>query len=191
MISIIPTTSQNTRLQIVGDISRFAPPLKKLETPDEGVAMFIDSSNLFFSCKKLGIRHDLNVYLTLKERFGADKVFVYMSLNPASESEKLLIRALRRNKFRVWVKPIIQRPDGTKKGNLDVEMALSVMEQSSLYDRIVLLSGDGDFCILVRRLRQQDKHVTVVGLNYMTSPLLKRQANRYIDLESIFRREAS
>lgn len=60
------------------------------------VAMFIDNSNLFYSQKELTTRID---YLSLKDYFGAQEAYVYMSLNHENISEKRFLSFLERNKF--------------------------------------------------------------------------------------------
>jgi uncharacterized LabA/DUF88 family protein len=146
------------------------------------VAMFIDNSNLFYSQKELETRIN---YLSLKNYFSAQEAYVYMSLNPENISEQRFLSFLERNKFHVCVEKMTTRQDGSRKANLDVEIALDMLSRASDYDVAILVSGDGDFHWLVQRLKHMGKYVVIVGLDGMTSPVLKKKANRYINLRDI------
>ncbi|WP_055077340.1 NYN domain-containing protein [Pseudanabaena sp. 'Roaring Creek'] len=164
---------------------------KPLKLCGERIVMFVDDSNLFYALRKIRVRKDLKIYQDLRNRLNVEDIYIYMSLNPESETEKKLIRSLRRISFHVHAKPIVQRLDGTRKANLDVEITWAMCSKADSYDVVILVSGDGDFCWAVKRLKQMGKCVVVVGLNSMTSPLLKNAANSYVDLESLFDIKAS
>ena len=61
---------------------------------------------------------------------------------------------LRHIGFRVKLKPWIQRSDGTSKGDWDVGITIDVMEAARGVDSVVLLSGDGDFDLLLEKIRK-------------------------------------
>ena len=60
---------------------------------------------------------------------------------------------LRNIGFEVKLKPYIQRSDGSAKGDWDVGITLDVIEYAAKSDVIVLLSGDGDFDLLLNKVR--------------------------------------
>ena len=148
------------------------------------VAMFIDNSNLFYVQRKLMTRID---YLSLRDYFDAQEAYVYMSLNPENISEQRFRRFLEQNNFHVCVDKMTTRQDGSKKANLDVEIALDMFSRANDYDVAILISGDGDFHFLVERLRRMGKYVVIVGLDGMTSAVIKKKANRYINLRDIYK----
>ena len=92
---------------------------------------------------------------------------------------------MRRNGYRVISKELIQLPDGSKKANLDVEIAVDMMALVGSYDTAVLVSGDGDLAYAVDAVSYQGARVEVVSLRSMTSDSLINVADRYIDLEQI------
>ncbi len=55
--------------------------------------------------------------------------------------------------MRVKLKPFIQRSDGSAKGDWDVGITIDVLEHAADVDRIILLSGDGDFDLLVDKVQ--------------------------------------
>jgi uncharacterized LabA/DUF88 family protein len=76
-------------------------------------------------------------------------------------------------------------PDGSKKANLDVEIAVDMMALVDSYDTAVLVSGDGDLAYAVNSVSYRGVRVEVVSLRSMTSDSLINVSDRYIDLEAI------
>jgi uncharacterized LabA/DUF88 family protein len=92
---------------------------------------------------------------------------------------------MRRNGYRVITKELIQLPDGSKKANLDVEIAVDMIALVGCYDTAILVSGDGDLAYAVDAVSYRGIRVEVVSLRSMTSDSLINVADRYIDLDAI------
>ena len=145
--------------------------------------------------EKLGIFVDVqNIYYTTKDAFG--KSFNYRALwqilslkgeiilanayatNRGDESQKKFQNALYHIGFNVRLKPYIQRADGSAKGDWDVGITIDVLQSSPSLDKIFLLSGDGDFDLLVETV--QTKHnvpVEVYGVTSLTAGALREAAS--------------
>ena len=92
-------------------------------------------------------------------------------------------RILRAIGFEVKLRPFIQRNDGSAKGDWDVGITLDVLEYAPEADVVVLASGDGDFDLLVQKVR--DKHgvsVEVYGVADLTAASLIRAADRFVPI---------
>lgn len=150
------------------------------------VAIFIDGSNLFYAALQLGIEID---YTKLLCRLTAGsrllRSFFYTGVDPTNEKQQGFLLWMRRNGYRVISKELVQLPDGSKKANLDVEIAVDMMALVGSYDTAVLVSGDGDLAYAVDAVSYRGVRVEVVSLRSMTSDSLINVADRYIDLESI------
>jgi len=72
-----------------------------------------------------------------------------------------------------------------KKGNLDLELALTTFSLADNFDQCALFSGDGDFAILVDKLRHKGKQVHCVCTHSMTATELINAAHRFVDLDSL------
>jgi uncharacterized LabA/DUF88 family protein len=86
--------------------------------------------------------------------------------------------------FEVKLKPFIQRSDGSAKGDWDVGITLDMIEFANEVDVAVLASGDGDFDLAVRKLR--DVHgvdVEVYGARKLTAATLIQAATRFVPIE--------
>ncbi len=82
------------------------------------------------------------------------------------------------------LKPFIQRSDGSAKGDWDVGITIDMLELANEIDVAVLASGDGDFDLVVRKLRETyDVQVEVYGESKLTAASLIQAANRFVPIE--------
>src|SRR5579883_2834128 len=150
------------------------------------VAIFIDGSNLFYAALQLGIEID---YTKLLCRLTAGsrllRSFFYTGVDRTNEKQQGFLLWMRRNGYRVISKDLVQLPDGSKKANLDVEIAVDMMSLVDSYDTAVLVSGDGDLAYAVNSVSYQGVRVEVVSVRAMTSDSLIDVADFFIDLDSI------
>jgi uncharacterized LabA/DUF88 family protein len=150
------------------------------------VAIFIDGSNLFYAALQLGIEID---YTKLLSRLTAGsrllRAFFYTGVDRTNEKQQGFLLWMRRNGYRVIAKDLVQLPDGSKKANLDVEIAVDLMALVGKYDTAVIVSGDGDLAYAADGVSYRGARVEVVSLRSMTSDSLINVADRYIDLEQI------
>ena len=85
------------------------------------------------------------------------------------------------------LKPFIQRRDGSAKGDWDVGIALDAIEIAPDVDTVILVSGDGDFQLLVERIQQRyNKRVWVYGVPKYTAQALIESADVFIKIDDEF-----
>ncbi|NMG07067.1 NYN domain-containing protein [Brasilonema sp. UFV-L1] len=158
-------------------------PDKKLH---QRIAIFIDGANLFYAAMQLNIEIDytkLLGYLT-KER-QLLRAYFYTGVDHTNEKQQGFLLWMSRNGYRVVSKELIALPNGSKKADLDVEIAIDMMTLARYCNTLVLLSGDGDLAYAVDNITYRGVKVEVVGLSSMTSESLIRVADSYTDLEQI------
>ena len=86
--------------------------------------------------------------------------------------------------FTVKLKPFIQRSDGSAKGDWDVGITIDVMDQALKVDTLVLVSGDGDFDILVKKVvLDYDKNVDLYGVPSLTANSVISAATQFIPID--------
>jgi uncharacterized LabA/DUF88 family protein len=150
------------------------------------VAIFIDGSNLFYAGLQLGIEID---YTKLLCRLTAGsrllRSFFYTAIDRTNEKQQSFLLWMRRNGYRVIAKDIVQFPDGSKKAELDVEIAVDMIALASYYDTAILVSGDGDLTYAVEAISYRGVRVEVVSLRSMTNDSLIDIADLYIDLDTL------
>ena len=162
----------------------------------ERVALFIDGANLYATARALGFDID---YKRLQDFFSAEcnlvRAFYYTALVEDQEYSPIrpLVDWLDYNGYTMVTKPTKEFTDASGrrkiKGNMDIELAIDVMEMSEHLEHVVLFSGDGDFRSLVEALQQKGKRVSVVSTlctqPSMIADELRRQADIFIDLADL------
>jgi len=164
--------------------------------PQERIALFIDGSNLYAAARALGFDID---YKRLLQLFAAKGVliraFYYTALVEDQEYSPIrpLVDWLDYNGYTMVTKPTKEFTDAAGrrkiKGNMDIELAIDVMEMTDHLDHIVIFSGDGDFRRLVEAVQRKGRRVTVVSTVRSQPPMvadeLRRQADNFIELQDI------
>jgi len=158
------------------------------------VAIFIDGLNLFHSALQLGIEIDyLKLLCHLTESSRLLRAFFYTVVdtsrqkpmsNRSYEKQQGFLFWMRRNGYRVVTKEL-QANDNAKKPNLNVEIAVDMINLSPYYDTAVLVSGDGKLAYAVNAVTSKGARVEVVNRRTMTSDSLINVADYFIDLDSI------
>ena len=164
--------------------------------PNERIALFIDGSNLYAAARALGFDID---YKKLLKIFSAEgymvRAFYYTALVEDQEYSPIrpLVDWLDYNGYTMVTKPTKEFTDtaGRRKikGNMDIELAVDVMEMTPHIDHVVIFSGDGDFRRLVEWSQSKGKRVTVVSTVKSKPPMiadeLRRQADVFLELSDL------
>jgi uncharacterized LabA/DUF88 family protein len=162
----------------------------------EKIALFIDGANLYETTKSLGF--DIDYKRLLKEfqsRGNLLRAFYYTALIEDQEYSSIrpLLDWLDYNGYKVVTKPAKEFTDAMGrrkiKGNMDLELAVDMMELADHIDHIVLFSGDGDFRRVVESVQRKGVRVTVISTISTQPPMiadeLRRQADVFIDLQEL------
>ncbi len=150
------------------------------------IAVLIDGANLFYSASSLGIEVDYARLLqTLVGNRRLLRSYFYTGVDPKNEKQRGFLLWLSRHGYRVVSKDLALDPDGARRANLHVEMAVDMMRLADHCDTITLLSGDGQLTYAVDALSYQGVRVELVSLQSMTSDSLINLADRYTDLAEL------
>ena len=160
---------------------------------NERIALFIDGSNLYAAARALGFDIDYKRMLEIFEEKGdLVRAFYYTALLEEQEYSPIrpLVDWLDYNGYTMVTKPAKEftDPAGKRKikGNMDIELAVDIMEMMGHLDHIVLFSGDGDFRRVVEAAQRNGKRVTVVSTVKSKPPMvadeLRRQSDYFMDL---------
>src|SRR6202000_3021232 len=147
--------------------------------PQEKIALFIDGANLYGAAK--GLQFDID-YKRLLEVFARKgilvRAFYYTAVIENEEFSPLrpLVDWLDYNGFAGVTKPAKEFTDAQGrrrgKGNMDIELAIDVMEMADRVDHIVIFSGDGDFRRLVEAAQRKGRRVSVVSTTRTPPPMV-------------------
>src|SRR6202034_252514 len=164
--------------------------------PQERIGLFIDGSNLYAAARALGFDID---YKRLLDVFRSNgrlvRAFYYTALLDEQEYSPIrpLVDWLDYNGYTMVTKPTKEYTDAMGrrkiKGNMDIELAIDVMEMAQYLDHIVLFSGDGDFRRLVEAVQRKGVRVTIVSTIRSAPPMvadeLRRQADIFVELQDL------
>jgi len=163
---------------------------------NERVALFIDGANLYSAARSLGFDIDYRRLLKVfREKGRLVRAYYYTALVEDQEYSPIrpLIDWLDYNGYTMVTKPAKEFTDAMGrrkiKGNMDIELAIDVLEMSAHLDHVVLFSGDGDFRRLVEAVQRRGVRVSVVSTVRSTPPMvadeLRRQADMFVELEEL------
>lgn len=163
---------------------------------DERLALFIDGANLYSAARSVGLEIDFRKLLKeFQSRGRLVRASYYTALveNDDYSPIRPLVDWLAYNGFNVVKKPAREFVDreGRKRvrGNMDVELAVDMLEAAAYCDHIVLFSGNGDFRRLVEAVKNKGVRVSVVSTMNATPPMisddLRREADTFIELTDL------
>lgn len=156
--------------------------------PNQRVGIFVDVQNVYHSAKHLyhsrvNFRELLRV---LSARRPLIRAIAYVVKSETALGEESFFEALRQVGMELRLKDLQVYPDGTKKADWDVGMAVDAMRMAPSLDAVVLVTGDGDFVPLVEYLKWgMGKQVEVAAFRRTSSGRLREAADLFIDLEKI------
>ena len=151
----------------------------------ERVAVFVDVQNIYYTCRQVWqANFDYNAFWAAVTQ-GRDVVGAYAYATDRGDAKQEQFQnILRAIGFTVKLKPVLNRLDGTAKADWDVGIALDVYEAAKDCDTVVLASGDGDFSILLARIKERFATDTeVYGVTRLTSESLIREAKKFVAID--------
>ena len=150
------------------------------------IAIFVDVQNIYYTTRQ-EFGRQFN-YRKLWERIsheGEIVVAIAYATHRGDDKQIKFQDALKHIGFTVKLKPFIQRSDGSAKGDWDVGITIDIMQTAPDVDTVVLLSGDGDFDLLLQKISTDYKVRTeVYGVRPLTAKSLIDSASAYHHIES-------
>lgn len=164
--------------------------------PQERTCLFIDGANLYSASRNLGFDVDYrNLLAFFRRQTNVVRAYYYSALLDTEEYSPLkpLTDWLAYNGYTLVTKTAREFTDAAGrrrvKGNMDVELAVDMLEMAPRMDHAVLFSGDSDFRRLVEAVQRQGVRVTVISSTRTTPPMaadeLRRQADVFLELAEI------
>jgi len=115
------------------------------------IAIFVDVQNIYYTTRDAyGRQFNYRKFWQLISAQGDIVVANAYAINRGDEKQEKFQDALKHIGFTVKLKPYIQRSDGSAKGDWDVGITIDVMQVAKDVDTVILLSGDGDFDLLLK-----------------------------------------
>jgi len=146
------------------------------------VAIFVDVQNIYYTTRQSFNRNfNYNAFWAQTTSGREIVAATAYAIDKGDEKQRQFQNILRAIGFEVKLKPFIQRNDGSAKGDWDVGITLDVMEYAPQSDVVVLASGDGDFDLLLNKMRMDyDVSAEVYGVRQLTAQSLINSATTFI-----------
>ena len=150
------------------------------------ITIFVDVQNVYYTTRSAFKKHfDYNAFWAQIAAQGNITQAIAYATTRGDEKQKQFQNILRGIGFEVKLKPFIQRSDGSAKGDWDVGIAVDMMELAADSDKMILVSGDGDFDILVSRIQHRYQiPVEVYGVSELSAASLQQAASRFTAIDS-------
>ncbi|HRL92138.1 MAG: NYN domain-containing protein [Pseudomonadaceae bacterium] len=149
------------------------------------IAVFADVQNLYYTVRQAHGCHFnyAALWADISQRGQIVEAYAY-AIERGDAKQQQFQQILRNLGFTVKLKPYIQRSDGSAKGDWDVGITIDVLDAAPRVDEVVLASGDGDFAILLDKIRASyGVEAVAYGVPGLTAQALMRAASRYVPVE--------
>ena len=145
------------------------------------IAIFVDVQNIYYTCKDaFGKQFNYRKLWENVSQQGDIVAATAYAIHKGDDGQLKFQDALKHIGFDVKLKPFIQRRDGSAKGDWDVGITIDLLESAADVDTVILLSGDGDFDLLLLKVYQKyGVETQVYGVDSLT-------ANSLINAAQVF-----
>ena len=152
------------------------------------VSIFVDVQNIYYTTKQVyGRQFDYRKFWRRMVQASNITIANAYAIDRGLATQEKFQSALRHIGFEVKLKPYIYRSDGSSKGDWDIGIAIDIIKNAQGLGRIILLSGDGDFDLLVNYVRDAyDARVDVYGVSALTASSLRHSSDRFYPIDETF-----
>ena len=149
------------------------------------VVVFVDVQNIYYTTKQVHNCHfNYNAFWAKATSNREVVKAIAYAIDRGDEKQKQFQNILKGIGFEIKLKPFIQRSDGSAKGDWDVGITIDVMDYAKKSNVVVLASGDGDFDLLINKIRKDfGVSVEVYGVAQLTATSLINAASKFVSIE--------
>ncbi len=151
---------------------------------DQRVGILVDIQNLYYSARVLYSKK-VNFKAVLEAGTNERKLIRALAygIKTTEGMEEKFFEALTKSGYDVMTKDLQIFPDGSRKGDWDVGIAIDAIKMAAKLDVIVLVSGDGDYVHLVEYLQNTfGCRVEVIAFAESASAKLIEKADAFMNL---------
>jgi len=145
------------------------------------IALFVDVQNIYYTTRHTyGRQFNYRKFWQNIKHQGLIVSAIAYAIDRGDDQQLKFQDALRHIGFEVKLKPYIQRSDGSAKGDWDVGITIDVLETAPRVDSIILLSGDGDFDRLLKKVHNDYAvNTEVYGVAALTAQSLVEACQQF------------
>ncbi|TVP12218.1 NYN domain-containing protein [Shewanella sp. KCT] len=149
------------------------------------IALFVDVQNIYYTCRQAyGRQFNYHALWQRLNEQGEIVTALAYAIDRGDDGQIKFQDALKHIGFEVKLKPFIQRSDGSAKGDWDVGITIDIMEHAPEVDTVILLSGDGDFALLLEHIgRKYPLETEVYGVPELSAKALMDAVTQFHPIE--------
>ncbi len=149
------------------------------------IAVFADVQNIYYTTRQAyGRSFNYQKFWNELSQRGDIVTATAYAIDRRDDKQRRFQNALRLIGFTIKLKPYIQRKDGSAKGDWDVGITIDILEAAPAVDTVVLLSGDGDFDMLLTKIRNDyGVRTLVLGVPSLTATSLIEATDEFQPIE--------
>ena len=151
-------------------------------------AIFVDIQNIYYTTRDT-FKRSFNYKRFWHKIESEDNIILAnaYAIDKGDEKQKKFQYALKTIGFTVKLKPYISRSDGSSKGDWDVGITIDILDSAEKAEKIILLSGDGDFDLLVQKvIEKYGCIVDIYGVKELTADSLIDSATNFHSISNDF-----
>tara|TARA_Y100001960_G_C14726215_1_gene855040 strand:- start:53 stop:523 length:471 start_codon:yes stop_codon:yes gene_type:complete len=151
-------------------------------------AIFVDVQNIYYTTRDT-FNRSFNYKYFWNQIESKDEIIIAnaYAIDRKDEKQQKFQYALQAIGFNVKLKPYISRIDGSTKGDWDVGITIDILESSKEAEKIILLSGDGDFDLLVQKVIDDYRCIVeIYGVRELTANSLIESASEFYSITNKF-----
>ena len=148
------------------------------------IAIFVDVQNIYYTTRQeFNRKFNYKKLWQLISEKGEIIAATAYAIDRGDQKQINFQSALKNIGYSVKLKPYIQRSDGSAKGDWDIGIAIDVLDAAKNADIVVMLSGDGDFDLLLQKIRKDySVYVEVYGVRSLTANMLIDSADEFHEI---------
>ena len=149
------------------------------------IAVFVDVQNIYYTTKQAFKKSfDYRKFWRQLEAQGHINCAKAYAIDRGDAKQLQFQTTLRKIGFDVQLKPFIQRSDGSAKGDWDVGITIDVMRIAPTVEKVILLSGDGDFDLLMQHVKKAfNIRTEAYGVASLSADSLIASVDRFIPID--------
>ena len=149
-------------------------------------AIFVDIQNIYYTTRDI-FKGSFD-YRNFWRKIESDHEILIANayaIDKGDDKQKKFQFALKSIGFNVKLKPYISRADGSNKGDWDVGITIDILESAQNIEKIILLSGDGDFDLIISKvINSYNCIVDVYGVKELSADSLMNAASNFYSITS-------
>lgn len=150
-------------------------------------AIFIDGDWLYATTRRINRKVDYaNFFSVLIKKFGTNtKIYFYGAINSADKKQTRFYALLKKIGYQVSCTELIKRKDFFISKGLEVQLSVDAMQRLPSYRKFVLVSGDGDFAPLLKKIIDNRIDILIISLPFTTGYQLRKiVGGAFLNLET-------